>query len=163
MSEFTRMIDLREIGNDPVVLTASAEECTALARRFGLVAIESLTAAIMLNPHGQDVAANGRVTANVVQSCAVSGEDLAVAIDEPLSLRFTPAPAATAEELELTADDLDEIEFHGTAFDLGEAVAQTLALAIDPYLEGPGAEEARRAAGLLEGSANNPFAGLLKK
>ena len=48
---------------------------------------------------------------------------------------------------------------------LGEAVAQSLALAIDPYLEGPGAEEVRKA-GLLSQGESNPFAalkGLLKE
>ena len=49
--------------------------------------------------------------------------------------------------------------------DPGEAVAQSLALAIDPFAEGPGAEEARRRAGILSESAAGPFAALaaLKK
>jgi uncharacterized metal-binding protein YceD (DUF177 family) len=163
MSEFTRMIDLREIGNAPVAVTATPAECAALAKRFALVAVERLSASVMLNPVGQDVKANGRFTAAIVQSCAVSGEDLPSQINEPLALRFVPAQPIGAAELELTAEDLDEIEFSGTAFDLGEAVAQTLALAIDPFAIGPQAEEARRKAGLLGENANNPFAGLLKK
>ena len=163
MSEFTRMIDLREIGNAPVVLTATAEECAALAKRFALVAVESLSASVILNPLGQDVKANGRVTAQIVQSCAVSGEDISVTIDEPLALRFIPVRPVGEAELELTAEELDDIPFEGTAFDLGEAVAQSMALAIDPYLEGPSAAEVRRAEGQLGASVNNPFAGLLKK
>lgn len=165
MSEFTRMIDLREIGNAPITLTASPEECARLAARFDLVTVESLTATIALEPTGASVAADGRVRAQIVQSCAVSGEDLPVTIDEPLSVRFIPAkpPGKPDEEIELDPDQLDEVEYSGTAFDLGEAVAQTLALAIDPYLEGPNAEEARRKAGLLSGSSSNPFAALLNK
>ena len=163
MSEFTRMIDLREIGNAPVVLSATPEECAALAARFGLVAVTSLSASVILNPIGHHVKANGRLTAAIIQSCAVSGEDLSVTVNEPLSLRFVPARPIGEAELELTAEDLDEIEFDGTAFDLGEAVAQSLALAIDPFAVGPQAEEARRKAGLLGENANNPFAGLLKK
>lgn len=162
MSEFTRMIDLREIGNAPVVVAATPEECAALAKRFGLVAVTSLSASVILNPHGQDVKANGRLTAAVIQSCAVSGEDLPAQIDEPLTLRFVPMRPMGEAELELTAEDLDEIEFDGTAFDLGEAIAQSLALAIDPFALGPQAEEARRRAGLLAENANNPFAKLLK-
>lgn len=163
MSEFTRMIDLREIGNAPVVLSATPEECAALAARFGLVRVDSLAASVVLSPLSQEVKANGRITAAIVQSCAVSGEDLPSRIDEPLALRFVPARPIGATELELTAEDLDEIEFSSTAFDLGEAVAQTLALAIDPFAVGSAAEETRRKAGLLGGNANNPFAGLLKK
>lgn len=165
MSEFTRMIDLREIGNAPVVLTATAEQCAALARRFDLVAVHALEAVVALEPEGRIVSATGRLTASIVQSCAVSGEDLAVEIDEPIELRFVPAHegGVPGEEIELEADQLDEIEYTGHAFDLGEAAAQTLALAIDPFLEGPGADEARRKAGIVAEGGNNPFAALLKK
>jgi hypothetical protein len=65
-------------------------------------------------------------------------------------------------ELELEADDCDEIEYSGDMFDLGEAVAQTLGLAIDPYAEGPGADAARKAAGIVaEGEQEGPLAALL--
>ncbi|MFN5819707.1 MAG: YceD family protein, partial [Novosphingobium sp.] len=111
--------------------------------------------------------ATGRLTGEIVQSCAVSGEDLPVSIDEPVNLHFVPAGADSApdEEIELEADELDEIEFEGGLFDLGEALAQTLALAIDPYAVGPNAEEARRKAGLLDKDTRGPFAALaaLKK
>jgi hypothetical protein len=47
-------------------------------------------------------------------------------------------------------------------FDLGEAVAQTLGLAIDPYAEGPNADAARKAAGIVaEGEQDGPMAALL--
>ena len=66
-------------------------------------------------------------------------------IDEPLAFRFVPqAEHNPDEELEIAIDDCDDIEFSGTMIDPGEAVAQSLALAIDPFAEGPGAEEARR-------------------
>ena len=163
MNEFSRMIDLREIGNAPVVLKAGPEACAALARRFLLVAVKRLSATITLEPDGKVVNATGRLTARIVQSCAVSGEDLPASIDEELTLRFVPARPATSADVELTAEELDELEYEGTAFDLGEAVAQSMALAIDPFAVGPKAEEARRAAGLLGEDASNPFAQLLKK
>jgi hypothetical protein len=66
------------------------------------------------------------------------------------------------EEIELEADDCDEIEFAGEMFDLGEAVAQSLGLAIDPYAEGPDADAARTAAGIVqEGEVRGPLADLL--
>ena len=61
--------------------------------------------------------------------------------------------ASPDEEVELLADELDEIPFTGDSFDLGEAVAQTLALAIDPYAEGPQAERARAEAGIVTDDA----------
>ena len=54
-----------------------------------------------------------------------------------------------------------EIAFEGDDIDLGEAVAETLGLAIDPYARGPDAEAARRAAGLSDEDApTGPFAAL---
>ena len=163
--EFSRPIDLRQIGNRPVTLEATAEERAALARRFALVRIDRLEAELALEVDGDAVVAKGRLRAAIVQSCAVSGDDLPVTIDEPLALRFVPEADVTGEELELEASELDEIPFAGTVFDLGEAVAQSLALAIDPYAVGPEAERARREAGLLDESSSGPFAALaaLKK
>ncbi len=163
-SEFSRMIDLRSLGNDPVRLEASEAEREALARRFGIVAIGSLVAEVVLEPVKKGIEATGRLDAEIVQSCAVSAEDVAVTVSEPLALRFVPArgPNRPDEEVELSAEELDEIEYTGTQFDLGEAVAQSLALAIDPFLEGPGAEEFRRKSGFFGETAASPFAALEK-
>lgn len=163
--EFPRPIDLRQIGARPVMLEATAEERTALARRFGLVRIDRLEAEVRLEVDGEAVGAKGRLRAAIVQSCAVSGEDLPIAIDELLALRFVPARPVTEDEIELDAGELDEIPYLGTAFDLGEAVAQSLALAIDPYAVGPDAERVRKETGLLDEAAGGPFAALaaLKK
>jgi uncharacterized metal-binding protein YceD (DUF177 family) len=165
--EFSRAVDTRSIGNEPVRLEASESERAALARRFAIVAVDRLVADVALEPVKGGIKAKGRLDAEIVQSCAISGEDLRVTIREPLSLRFVAArgPGRPDEEVELGAEDLDEIEFSGTQFDLGEAVAQSLALAIDPFLEGPGAEEFRKKSGYFGEAKENPFAALaqLKK
>lgn len=167
MSELTRLFDRRLLPGGAVTITASVEECEALARRFALVAVNALEADLSLEPDGRAVTVRGRLRAKVVQSCAVSGEDLAVSIDEPVNLRFVPAQAAHRpdEEIELDASACDEIEMDGGQFDLGEALAQELALAIDPFATGPQAEEARRKAGLADDATSGPFAALkaLKK
>lgn len=163
--EFSRPIDRRHLTARPVRLEAGAEEREALARRFGLVAIHRLEAEVELAADGEAVDARGRLSADVVQSCAITGEDLPVTMEEPLTLRFVPEQAVEAEEVELEESDLDEIPFSGDVFDLGEAVAQSLSLAIDPYAVGPNAEQARKDAGLTDQAASGPFAALaaLKK
>ena len=163
--EFSHPVDRRRLPKGTVVLDASPEQCRALARRFDIVAIDRLHAEMSLEDDGKAVSGRGRLRANIVQSCAVSGEDLRVTIDEPLALRFVPERAPDAEEVELHESELDEIEFPGDVFDLGEAVAQSLALAIDPYAVGPEAERARQEAGLADEGASGPFAALaaLKK
>jgi len=166
--EFSRMIDIRHIDDKPVTLIASAEECQALARRFDLVSVRRLEASVTLTRDGTAFPAQGRLSADIVQSCAISGEDLPVTLDEVLNLRFVPASAAPVapgeEEIEITEEECDEIDFTGERFDLGEAVAQSLGLAIDPFAEGPEADRVRREVGLSEDKLN-PFAALaaLKK
>lgn len=164
MSEFSRPYDAARLPATEQVLEASAAECAALAQRFGLVAVKALQARITLKADGPTVRATGRFAADIVQSCAVSGEDLPVKLAEPIALSFVPPADApvSEEEIELEAGELDEIELHNGRFDLGEAVAQSLALAIDPYLEGPGADEARRKAGIVSEGQSGALADALK-
>ncbi|PEQ11330.1 DNA-binding protein [Novosphingobium sp. PC22D] len=161
-AEFSHSFDVRQSEGRQVRLVANERERAALAERFALVRVDRLEADVLLTRKGRDVAANGMLEADIVQSCAVSAEDLAVQVREPIALRFVPAadPGSFPEELDLEAEDLDEIEYSGTHFDLGEAVAQTLGLAIDPYLTGPEAEAAREAAGLSRPEDQSPFAAL---
>ncbi len=162
MSEFSRIYDIRVLPGEAVTLDATAAECAALARRFALVAVNNLHAVVTMTMANGKVSATGRLNADIVQTCAISGDDLPVRIDEPVALRFVPAAGTHRpdEEVELDADALDEIEYQGTQFDLGEELAQGLAVAIDPFLAGPNAEEARRKAGLLNETASGPFAAL---
>src|SRR5690606_242076 len=116
---------------------------------------------IALSADGQTIEANGTVEADLVQRCAISAEDLPASINEDFQLRFVPATRVYTpdEEVEIDADDCDEIEYSGTTLDLGEAVAQSLALAIDPFATGPEAETARAHFNAEEAS---PFAMLAK-
>jgi hypothetical protein len=162
--EFSRPFDVRQLDHKAVRLIANDGERAALAKRFDLVRIDRLEAEVVLERYGQALDANGTLEADIVQSCAVSAEDLPVAVREPLAFRFVPATTGHRPdvEVELDAGELDEIEFSGTSLDLGEAVAQSLALAIDPFATGPDAQEARR---LLDDGSASPFAALaaLKK
>ncbi|GAB5349801.1 YceD family protein [Alteriqipengyuania sp. 357] len=153
--EFRRPISLRQIPGQPVELTATEAERTALAKRFGISAVDRLVARISLDRQGERISAEGTLEADIVQPCAVSGEDFPVSIEEDVALRFVPEGSIHPSlqegddiEIELEEGDLDEIEYSGDSFDLGEAVAQTLALAIDPYAEGPNADAAREKAGI---------------
>lgn len=154
--ELSRLIRPRPLPGGAVRIEADEGERAALARRFGIVRIDRLVAIVALTEDDTAITATGTLDADLVQLCAISGEDFPVALHEPLLLRFVPGQDTPAEfdlEIELDGDALDEIEYHGEMFDLGEAVAQTLALAIDPYAEGPNADAARRAAGIITDDA----------
>ena len=162
--EMSRMVKARPLPGEPIVIEATEAERTALAARFGLGAVHSLRAEVALEQKPRAIRATGRLKAAILQPCAISVEDFPVTIDEAVDLRFVEdsgrAMTESEElEIELEADDCDEIAFTGDMFDLGEAVAQTLGLAIDPYAEGPNADAARKATGIVrEGEQLGPLA-----
>jgi len=161
--EFSRVFRLDELGTAPrpVAIDADDKERAALASRFGLLSIERLSATAELTRDGDVVIATGNLAAEVVQACVASGDPVPASLAEDFTLRFVPPSGAPdAEEIELEEGDLDEIDYEGGAIDLGEAAAQTLALALDPFPRAPGAEERLRAAGVIGEEEAGPFAAL---
>ena len=163
--EFSRTVGIDRLGPAPqnMAIVAEPGEREALARRFGLVALESLTAELELCRRGSDVRLNGRVRGRAVQACVATGAPVKAEIDEPMELVFRPANAGTAEEeIELSASELDVIEYDGGTIDVGEAAAETLCLALDPYPRTPGTEQPTSTD---DGLAPGPFAvlGALKR
>ena len=165
--EYSHMFDLRQINDVPLVVEPDEAARRRLAARFAITAIPAMRAKVQLTRDGERVTVTGRLTADIIQACRISAEDFPVSIDELVHLRFVPPGEEVRpdEEIELTADDCDEITYEGTAFDLGEALAQTLALAIDPFAEGPNADAFRAQHGLNDSVPTGPFAALaaLKK
>lgn len=153
--EFSRVVRAYPQPPKTLRITADEAERAALAERFGIGAIGSLSADLTFAAEGDAIAAKGRLVAELTQNCAVSGDDFPTLVDEPLDFRFVPAGSLEVcdEEVEFDSSQADEIDFEGDSFDLGETVAQSLGLAIDPYAEGPGADEARREAGIVDESA----------
>ena len=137
----------------------------ALARRFGLVAVARLEASFELRREGSSVVASGRVSAEVTQACSITDEPLPASVDEAVALRFTDE-AEAGEEVELSEDALDTMGIENGAIDLGEAAAETMALALDPFPRSANAAAALKAAGVIgedEVTPFNAFAGLKGK
>ncbi len=163
--EFSYPLRLDMLGTAPHALTLVADPaaCTALARRFGLVAIERLEAEGEALLKGNVVEMAGRLRAEVVQNCVATDAPLSARLDVPFALRFVPRAdleAADAEEVELSAEDCDVIPYDGGAVDVGEAVAETLVLALDPYPRAADADATLRAAGVIGEDEAGPFAAL---
>jgi len=134
-------------------LTATVNECAALARRFDIVEIRWLKAHAVLTrtDRSRGVALEVSFEAEVVQSCIVTLEPVVQQVAERFSIRFLPADRVAAweeahirmgEEGELVdpdAPDPPEL-LVGNTLDVGEAIAEHLALALAPYPRAPGAE-----------------------
>lgn len=161
--EFCRLVKLDRLPLAPLTITATQGECGALAARFGLPAVHDLSAEVSLTPVGTEVDARGTLRASYTQRCAVADEPFTTTLEEPIAIRFVTAEAVPDEdeEIEFASDAPDEIAYDGSALDLGEAIAQSFGLALDPYAEGPDAETVRREVGLLDEDApSGPFAAL---
>lgn len=161
-TEFSREFDVRQCEGKAAHIEANEAERAALSQRFGIVRIARLEADVVLHRKDRVVDATGTLSADIVQACAVSAEDLPATVREEIAVRFVPEVRIYApdEEIELSAEERDEIEYNGSHFDLGEAVAQTLALAIDPFAVGPEAAEARKRPELNGEPEAGPFAAL---
>ena len=151
-AEFSRPVRIDTLGATPraIGIEAGEAERTALATRFGLVAVERLSAEASLSRQRDDVIASGSLSAAVVQSCVATGEDVPAQIDEDFSIIFRPQPEGIApdEEIELSEGEMDVVFYDGGSIDLGEAVAETLSLSLDPYPRSPDAEATLREAGV---------------
>jgi uncharacterized metal-binding protein YceD (DUF177 family) len=109
------------------------------------------------------VRAQGRLVAALDQSCVITGDPVAAHVDEPFDLLFTPEPIESAdEEIELGESDCDVVFYDGASIDLGGAIADTLALSLDPYPRSAGAEAALKEAGVMTEEQASPFAVLAK-
>lgn len=160
--EFSRLerIDTIGTGEREIRVVADPAERAALAARFGLKAIDRLEGVFRVQRDATGIVAQGHVDAAVTQACTVTDESLPVIIAEPVALRFVAEDAAEADEIELSEDALDVMGFDGAAIDLGEAAAETMALALDPFPRGPNAAAALREAGVISEEEAKPLGAL---
>lgn len=154
--EFSRLVSLARLPDSGRAenLKASPAECAALAKRFAIPAVDRLEAALLLRPEpGGGVMVTGTLSADVVQACVVSLEPVAQRVEEAVTLRLLPPNEEPSDD----PDGPDEIPVEGDTVDLGEAIAEQLALALDPYPRAPGAELPQDAAA---SAAGGPFGAL---
>jgi hypothetical protein len=136
--EFSRPLALARIGGAgrTVAVEATPAERAGLALRLRLPELPALACRFVLRPVAAGVvAADGLLQARVVQICVVSLDPFEATIEERFALRFVPQGS---ESPAIDPDAVDEIPYCGTTIDLGEAAAEQLALALDPYPRKPG-------------------------
>lgn len=160
-NEFSHIVKLSEVGNHSrnIHLAADEAERSGLIARFDLAALDSLEADISLNNEAAGVVALGRFTARLAQYCIASNDPVPAVLDEPIHIRFIAEPT-DGGEFELEADDCETMFHDGQTIDLGEAVAQSLGLALDPYPRSPDAEKILKAAGVKSEEEAAPLGAL---
>lgn len=145
-------------------LIADDAERSAIAERLGLDRLDRLEAHVALARSQANVHATGRLLASLDQACVITGEPVAAHIDEAFEVKFVPEPAVATpdEEIELKPDDCDTVFHDGATIDLGSAIADSLALALDPYPRSAAAAAALKEAGVISEAEASPFAVLAK-
>lgn len=163
MSDFEHRLPLDRIRDgDRVDLSADESECAAIADRLGLLRLDRLDAHAVLARDGDKVRATGRIKAALEQSCVATGEPVPAHVDEPFEILFLaePKPGHADDEIELGAEELDTMFHDGSGIELGSAIVDSLALALDPYPRSTGADAALKEAGVLSEEEAGPFAAL---
>jgi uncharacterized metal-binding protein YceD (DUF177 family) len=143
MSEFPRPVEISRLSAGATVfeVAATPAERVALARRFGLVALDRLEARVTLvSLAGGLLRLAAELSADVHQECVVTLAPVANRIDDRFSLVYR---AGTVEDEVVLNGEAELVEpLAGDTVDLGEAVAQQLSLVLDPYPRAPGVEAA---------------------
>jgi uncharacterized metal-binding protein YceD (DUF177 family) len=131
-----------------VKIDATESERAELAAVHGLEGIEQLRAELAVSPWRRNgVKVEGRVKADVVQSCVVTLEPVTNRVDEEISAVFLPEDSRLGREgfglggeIMIDPEGPDSPEtFSGDRIDVGALVEQFFGLAIDPYPRKPGA------------------------
>jgi len=144
-AEFSRPIEVTTPGKRGrhFKFQATDDELAALARRYAVVAVNSLAAGCDIVPVRKGVfRMDGRFNARVVQLCVVSLDP----VEEKISAGFTLMLQRAVRQQDQQTTDIDfmpdeeDIEFlNSDIFDAGEIIAQYLSLEINPYPRAPGA------------------------
>jgi uncharacterized metal-binding protein YceD (DUF177 family) len=171
--EFSRPFDITKLGKQGQrqTIEATPGELKALARRMKIPAIHSLCATLDIQPwkKGQ-IRVRGKLQASIDQECVRTLDIFTSSMEEPVERIYArrsrqDAPEQNKEnEIDpLASDEPDIIE--GDRIDLGELVAETLALSLDPWPKKPGTDfidyqTDDSGAAPVEERRPSPFAGL---
>jgi uncharacterized metal-binding protein YceD (DUF177 family) len=136
--EFPRPVPLARVGVTPFEqeIAATQEECAALAGRFGLLALDRLTARVVIERRpGDTILLTAEWDSAFTQECVISLEPVPGTARERFELRYGPAEAEGEDDADAPAFELLE----GDMIDVGEAVAQEFSLSLPPFPHLPGA------------------------
>jgi uncharacterized metal-binding protein YceD (DUF177 family) len=120
------------------VVAADPRELTDLAETLNLPALHSLIAELDVSRwRGQGIKLKGRFAAELDQNCVVTLEDFRARVEDDIVRYFLPRGDLKLDEA-IMVEEGDADLFDDAIIDLGVAVAESLALALDPYPRKPG-------------------------
>lgn len=162
-AEFCRFVECARIGRsvETHVIEADEGERKALAERLDLLRLDGLKARIGLSRSSEGlIRLKAKFKAKCVQSCIVALQPVSQELDEEFELFFKEDAGLNEKTvLEVTIEDeLWPEPFNQGRIDIGEAVSQQLALALDPYPRASGAVFEATAGRIIEAEQVGPLA-----
>ncbi len=142
--EFSRPIALDRIGLKEKSYEISADEAerAELAKRLGIPAVKSFDATIRLRLTGGGglVRLSGHIKAELTQICVVTLEPVQTSVVEDFARVFSVEAEEDRDEVVIDIEEDDTADpIEDGQIDMGEAAAEHLALAMDPFPRAPGA------------------------
>jgi uncharacterized metal-binding protein YceD (DUF177 family) len=161
--EFSRRIDGLRLApqGEQFEISAKPEERAALAKRFDLLALDRLEAKVKLAPMaGGYYRLAADFEAELTQACAITSEPVPARIAESFTLTYGPVDESSEIVLDGDTEPVEPLD--DGMIDIGEAVAQQLSLALDPFPRAPGASLEEEADLSDHAPRESPFAALAK-
>lgn len=130
-------------GGTTIRIEADAAERAQLSERFGLLGLDSLAAELRLTAEegGTLFRLEGTMVAEVILACSVTLEPLKSRMEGTIYRHYTTAeerePEPAGEDFDVDAEEPPE-QIIGGKIDVGEAVAEQLALDLPPFPRKPG-------------------------
>ncbi len=134
---------------------ANDYECKILAVRFHFLGVKSLSAELSITKSARDCwDVAGHLRGDVLQACVVTGVPLSETVDFLIEERYVRT-SGNVGVVEVSADEAEPLE--NGAINIGEMLAQSLAVAVTSWPRADGALETFTSGEKLP---DHPFAGL---
>lgn len=141
-ARWSRPVSVARLHKDEAMtLEASEAERAAIAEELDLVALDSLSADVVVRPwRGEGVRVAGTVRAALRQECVVTLEPVPTAVEETFDVRLHP-DVVESETVEVDPEAPDPPEpLASEVVDVGAIALEHFVLGIDPYPRAAGVE-----------------------
>lgn len=136
--EFSFPVDIARVGST-YKLAPDAAQRDAIAKRLKIESVDAFEATLTLKAgRGDHIIVNGKIVADVVQSCVVSLEPVPAHIEETFEVIFSET-ASALEEFNPHDDSEAPEPIENGKIDLGELAVQYLSLSLEPFPRKEGA------------------------
>ena len=172
-TEFSHPISIDRLNETTTFLelTANKKERQALAKRFSVPLLKSLTAHVRIKPESKGpkvkVLIDADINVELVQICVVTLDAIENNLRTNVQVRFSSdkPEVSDCDEIWDVDEDSPDLIIDGI-IDLGEFVAEQVALSLDPFPRTKGVEfifQEKKTKSLdEEGKTSHPFASLEK-